>query len=641
MSILKRLAILVLAVLLLPAAPAVAHGPAPGSLADPNLHFAGRWDTGDPGTYVGNWGAPYVTATFTGSTLTARVRDTVSLYVSIDGGADTLHENVRGAVDLTPARLRPGVHTVRLSYRTGDVPSCATWPAPCATFQGFVLGRGERTLPRRNPRTLVEFVGDSITVGALSSRNSLTSYAWQTGERLGADRTNIARSGACLVDIPGTCFGIGANYRKQAIAGTVDWDFSRYRADAVVINLGTNDAGRGVSGADFQAAYERLLREVRAAHPSAHVFALETLRRRYVAETQAAVRAVADPRVHWVSTEGWLAEADYVDGGHPTDAGHAKIAERLAPVVAGHLGLRLAGAPTDPNLTFTGRWDTSDPATYRANWAGSYLTTRYSGATAALLLRGTIDVWVSVDGGPDQLLAGVSGRVGLPSPPSARPWHTLRVAYRNVDGSYRGDAAFQGLALEPGARTAPWTSRRLIEFVGDSITRGSTSSMTTLTSYGWLAGERLGARHTHIAYGGGCLISAADGCAGMRERYFRSGFAADSPPWDFSRYHADAVVINLGTNDLSHRVPAADFQAGYVRFLRDVRAVHPRAKILVLGTFAGRYLPETEAAVALVNDPRTSFVDTTGWLPPEGLTDRVHPNDLGHRLIADRLTPLL
>ncbi|WP_033345254.1 SGNH/GDSL hydrolase family protein [Catenuloplanes japonicus] len=298
------------------------------------------------------------------------------------------------------------------------------------------------------------------------------------------------------------------------------------------------------------------------------------------------------------------------------------------------------GSPTDPHLRFTGRWDTSDPTAYRANWAGSYLTTRFTGTTATLLLRDPIDVWVSIDGGPDALLAAVSGRVPLTVPPGPR-WHTLRVAYRNVDGSYTGDAVFRGLALDPGARTAPWSPRKLVEFVGDSITRGSTSSRTTLTSYGWLAGERLGVRHTHIAYGGGCLVSAEDGCAGMQERYFHQGFGADSPLWDLNRYRADAIVLNLGTNDLSHNVPAADFQAVYVRFLHDLRAAHPGATILVLGTFAGRYLPETAAAVALADDPRTVFVDTTGWLPPEGLTDRVHPNDLGHQLIADRLTPLL
>jgi lysophospholipase L1-like esterase len=50
-----------------------------------------------------------------------------------------------------------------------------------------------------------------------------------------------------------------------------------------------------------------------------------------------------DANVHYLTTEGWLTDADYVDGGHPNDAGHAKIAERLAPILAPHLGIRLPG----------------------------------------------------------------------------------------------------------------------------------------------------------------------------------------------------------------------------------------------------------------------------------------------------------
>ena len=36
-----------------------------------------------------------------------------------------------------------------------------------------------------------------------------------------------------------------------------------------------------------------------------------------------------------------------------------------------------------------------------------------------------------------------------------------------------------------------------------------------------------------------------------------------------------------------------------------------------------------------------SFVDTTGWLGSGDLTDSVHPNDRGHRVIADRLAPII
>jgi lysophospholipase L1-like esterase len=620
--------------------------PRPGSLQDPHLHFAGRWDTSDPTTYIGNWESPYVETGFTGTTAKATVRDAATVYASIDHGPIATYSAVSGAIDLTPAPLADGEHSVWFSYRTGELDTCAIWPSPCATFQGFTFDPGARTLPLPPRRKLVEFVGDSITVGALSSRNTVTSYSWLTGEQLGVDHTDIARSGACLVQLS-NCFGVGQAFDKQTINGSTEWDFSRYDADAVVINLGTNDAGRGVSGPDFQAAYVALLQQARAKYPHAALIAFETFRQRYLAETQAAVQTLADAgdaNVFYLNTEGWLTDADYVDGGHPNDGGHAKIAQKLAPYLAAHIGVTVPGSPGDRNIAFTGRWDTTDPAGYVPNWDGAYLTTRFTGTTVTLDQRNTIDFWASIDGGDDVYFANVSGPVSLTPAPLAQGEHTLRVSYRNVAGSYHGDAVFQGLTLDPGARTLPPAEhgrKPLIEFVGDSITMGTTSSKTTLTSYGWLVGERLGARHTHLGYGGGCLVAAADGCAGVAQLFFHTGFGADSARWDFDRYTADAVVINLGTNDLSHKVPEDQFQATYEQFLRDVRGVYPHAEIFALGTFAGRYLPQTAAAVTAVGDRHITFVDTAGWLPAEGRTDSVHPNDLGHRLIADQLTPIV
>ncbi|MBT0773470.1 hypothetical protein KIH74_31275 [Kineosporia sp. J2-2] len=612
-----------------------------GSLQDPNLRFVGRWDTSDPATYVGNWESPYVEAAFTGTTVKATVRDTVTVYASVDHGPIQTFDQVSGTIDLTPTPLAPGQHQVWFSYRTGEIPTCATWPSPCATFQGFTFDRGAKTLPQKDKK-LIEFIGDSITVGYGTEKTTVDSYSWLLGEKLGVDHTNIARSGACLTQLS-NCFGLNENWDRTTIGGTTDWDFTRYQADAVVINLGTNDAGRGVSAADFQQNYTTLLEEARAKYPGAQLFAFENLRQRYPAETEAAVQArndAGDAAVHFIDTADWLTAEDYVDGGHPNEAGHAKIADRLAPIVAPYLGIPLPGSPADPDVRFTGRWDTSDPEAYVPTWAGSYFTTRFTGTSVTLNQRRTIDFWASVDGGEDVYFSGVSGDVDITPDPLSEGEHTLRVSYRNVAGSYKGDAVFQGLTLDSGARTLATPGRRpILEFVGDSITMGSTSSKTTLTSYGWLSGEKLGARHTQIAWGGGCLVAAADGCTGISQRFFKT--YDGTADWDFGTYQADVVVVNLGTNDLSHNVTPEEFQSVYTQFLKNIRAVYPRADILALGTFSGRYLTETQAAVAATRDRRTSYVDTTGWLPAEGLTDKVHPNDLGHQLITDRLTPIL
>jgi lysophospholipase L1-like esterase len=304
------------------------------------------------------------------------------------------------------------------------------------------------------------------------------------------------------------------------------------------------------------------------------------------------------------------------------------------------------GSPADSNIKYFGRWDTRSSGAYVSEWAGAYVLIGFTGTTVKLRQRGAIDFFASIDGGPDVSYVNVSGTVNLTPRPLASGTHTLRVSYRPVAGSYRGDAVFQGVVLDSGARTVvPRVPSRIIEFVGDSITVGQRSSKQALTAYGWLVGERLGAGHTQIAVGGACLYPASDGCIGMSERFLRTGLASNAPNWDFSRYQASAVVINLGTNDVGHSVTSAQFRGAYITLLRNARAKYPNATIYAMQTFRKRYIAETQAAVKTVTeagDTKVRYINTDGWINEATDTaDNVHPNDAGHRKIADRLAPLL
>ncbi|MFD8496684.1 GDSL-type esterase/lipase family protein [Amycolatopsis sp. NPDC059657] len=304
------------------------------------------------------------------------------------------------------------------------------------------------------------------------------------------------------------------------------------------------------------------------------------------------------------------------------------------------------GSPADANIRYFGRWDTRSTGAYVSEWAGAYVVVGFTGTTVKLRQRNSIDLFTSIDGGPWVSRTNVRGIVDLTPARLPAGTHTMRVSYRPVAGSYHGDAVFQGVILDSGAHTVPPSvPSRIIEFIGDSITVGQRSSKQALTAYGWLAAEKLGAAHTQIAVGGACLYPASDGCVGMRDRFLKMGLSAGAPEWDFTRYQAGDVVINLGTNDKSHGVSGSQFQSAYITLLQRVRAKYPNARIYAMENFYQRYAAETRAAVAArtnAGDSQVRFIDTEGWINKATDTvDGTHPNDGGHQKIAARLAPIL
>ncbi len=314
-------------------APVVADAPAlagNGLPNDSNIQYYGRWNRSNTSWYWMGWAGGYVETAFTGSSIGVRQRNAIDLYYSIDGKPLQWRRNVSGNVTLATG-LSSGTHKIRIGYReragsyTGD-----------PVFGGFLLASGGGTTAISRPAKLVEFIGDSITVGQPNGNRPFTSYPWLTGEALKASHTQIAQGGACLV--AQDCYGMVDWFRRSSnTATTDDWNFSTYQASAVVINLGTNDVGHGVSGPTFQQNYVVMLERVRRAYPSAQIFAMGTFRNRYLPETRNAVAArtsAGDTKVRFVDTTGWIdAATDTHDNVHPTDAGHVKIAQRLTAVL--------------------------------------------------------------------------------------------------------------------------------------------------------------------------------------------------------------------------------------------------------------------------------------------------------------------
>lgn len=310
------------------------------------------------------------------------------------------------------------------------------------------------------------------------------------------------------------------------------------------------------------------------------------------------------------------------------------------------------GDLTDANINFVGRWDKSSSTTFRSHWGGAYLSTKFTGTTVKVKLAAPTRFMAIIDGVASNYW-DADGTVNLTPTPLASGTHTLKIIakYQYVE------LPFQGLVLDAGASTVKADALPLVEFIGDSITAGDTATDYAVSAYGWQTGERLGADHTQIAYPG---ITLSQGYhydwnkyPGMETLYFKLQQAdrcvdetcAANPLWDFSKYTAKIVVVNIGTNDGNNSVPSATFQSRYTTFLQNVRAKYPSAEIFAMRPFNGAYQAETQAAVSArlnAGDGRLHYIDTTGWLvAPEDFTDWLHPNDVGHIKVTNRLMPIL
>jgi lysophospholipase L1-like esterase len=318
----------------------------------------------------------------------------------------------------------------------------------------------------------------------------------------------------------------------------------------------------------------------------------------------------------------------------------------IASVSAAPLAATGDGSPGDSNIKYTGRWDTSDLSNVKSYWSGAYFSVNFTGTTLSIRLAAAVNMFAVIDG-VTRSFSSANGTVNLTPTPLAAGTHSLRIIARSENDTIQ----FRGLVLASGASTQPPAAKsKIIEFVGDSITAGCCALPNwVLQDYSWLTGEALNANHTQIAFSGICLQNAAN-CGenniGMSVQFFKlqTIHFLNSPNWDFSRYQADQVVINLGTNDSG--VPNATFQSTYTTFLQNIRARYPNADIFVLRTFGGFKVAPTQAAVNArisAGDTKVRFVDTTGWVTAgtSDFSDSLHPSVSGHMKIANRLTPIL
>ena len=317
-------------------------------------------------------------------------------------------------------------------------------------------------------------------------------------------------------------------------------------------------------------------------------------------------------------------------------------------------------APTAmENVHLLGRF-TDEPRGPRFAYPGSAIATRFRGTAIEVTLddTGHSHFDVVLDGGaPTLLVTGGDTKVfsiARDLPPGE---HALMLIKRTE--SFQGVVRFGGFRVANGTLVpAPLPFTRRIEMIGDSITCGygnlgaskdcgyAPETSNENVAWGALAAKDLRAMHTSIAYSGRAVFqnrNVGDDDELMGVVWLRTLPDDRASMWDFTRYLPDAVVINLGTNDFAHGDPGADFVPAYEALVKSVRAKYPAATIVCavgpmleapLHRVLARYV---ESAIAMVHDPKVSFLD----LPPQNRSTEIgcdyHPNQASQAKMATAL----
>jgi lysophospholipase L1-like esterase len=331
--------------------------------------------------------------------------------------------------------------------------------------------------------------------------------------------------------------------------------------------------------------------------------------------------------------------------------------------------------PNDPNIFYMGRVN-CDPAgpsfafpavSMRLRFTGSALDLRFrdSGTGTA---QSTNYYDVSIDGAAPTRLEMTAGDQVYELARDLSPGeHSAEIVKRVESNGNSGKGQVLGFRVSEGATLLPVASKPLrVEFIGDSITCGYGNELsttmpdmfhyTTLNSnanaaYGALVARELDAEYVAVAISGrGVYRNYADGAGELAPAFYSDTLPDDgaAPPWDFTRYVPDVVVVNLGTNDFSPPGPDHDaYTTAYSSFLKQIRANYPDALLLaVVGTMLSDGFPAGVMAwttnqsdvSGVVNeltaegDPNVHYLALTPQSAPFG--EDYHPTLATHQQMA-------
>ena len=321
----------------------------------------------------------------------------------------------------------------------------------------------------------------------------------------------------------------------------------------------------------------------------------------------------------------------------------------------------------DPNIQYTGRFDFSNSKSVRFDWPGVQIKAYFSGTYCGVRFKdGNNDYNIFINGKLHKVLRTTSDTIYTIAEKLKKKRHSLLITKR-TEGIF-GVASFEGLILNPGERLYPVLKgkRRKIEFIGDSFVAGfgsegkspdclfSKETENNYITYGPVLARRLKADYTIVAVSGiGIVRNHGDSITTSMQPlpyYYDRVCLNDTIKWDFQKWQPDLVVVRLGRNDYWQKPfpTRATFRKAYIDFLKRIRSLYPKADILALCGPVRKdpHCDYIRSAVTemenKLQDKKIRFVRLDIKLNvPKDFGCQKHPNESGHKKIADALEPII
>lgn len=310
----------------------------------PYIKYYGRFDFSKPDKAVFDWPGCTMALSFEGTSVKLLLDDGGNNYnIFIDNRPPVTLVTQKGVKEYTLASgLADGLHTVMVNRRTEAGNGVAT-------FEGFKIDENKSVhFWPKSPKYKIEFIGDSLTVGygnmcsnvnetdLRAMSDNYMSWGPIACRAVDAEWSIIAISGKGVVrnygDTSKASKGVLPYYYDRALMANpkAKWSSAEWKADLVVINLGTNDVSTEPKPdkGDFIKGYRDLIAAVRGFYPEAKLLLCvspmnqDTLKP-WIEEIAAAEKAdfLVLPTLSQTEMSGcqW----------HPTVAGHQKMADKL------------------------------------------------------------------------------------------------------------------------------------------------------------------------------------------------------------------------------------------------------------------------------------------------------------------------